>query len=158
MDKMLIFKHNVKNLGFAVLALVILCDYALPGSPKKSEVQNVQKHRQNYYNAAQGYHYSYRVITPDRSISVDENFAKLIHDEPNIEYSLSPIFSQVNWYSLPSDNQRYTYSLRLVSGFILPLGYLTMVFFSIRLKRAWIFPFIVAHILLFANTLMLLFA
>ncbi|PQJ15412.1 hypothetical protein [Aureicoccus marinus] len=136
---------------FSLIALIILADYALPGSSKTSEVQEVQKHRQNYYNAAQGYHYSYRVITPEQSISVAENFAKLIHDEPQIEYSVSPIFGQVNWYSLPSDSQHYTYSLRIVSGLAFPLAFLALVFFSYRLGKKWSFPLLVARILMIAN-------
>ena len=78
-----------------VIALVILIDFAMPGTVFTEDVTNIKKTRQNYYNAAGNYHYSYRVITPKHHFSVAEDFAKSIQDK-KVEYSVSLLFKEIN--------------------------------------------------------------
>ena len=49
-----------------VLALVILVDFTFFGSVKNQQIEQVQKSRQQTYNAARSYHFSYKVITSEK--------------------------------------------------------------------------------------------
>ncbi len=119
---------------FALLTLVILADYLLPGRIVNDQIVELKKELQEYNNAAKNYHYSYRVYTSEHDFSVSEEFAELDLEDGMIEYSISPIFKEVNWYKLVSSEDRSVFSLRMVSGFILPLLVLVSILFSIRSK------------------------
>ncbi len=106
---------------FVLAALVIIVDFILPGRIINDDIINVKRERQQYYNAARNYHYSYKLITREHQFSVAEDFAELIQDEEKIEYSVSRIFKEVNWYRLLSSENRAVYSLRILSGLVLPL-------------------------------------
>jgi hypothetical protein len=109
------------NAAFVLVALVIIVDFILPGRIVNDEINNVEKERQQYYNAARNYHFSYKVITHEHEFYVTEDFAELVQDHKNIEYSVSRIFEEVNWYRLLSSENRGSYSLRIISGLVLPL-------------------------------------
>ncbi|MCA6074994.1 hypothetical protein [Fulvivirga sedimenti] len=106
---------------FVLAALVILFDFILPGRVVNDEIIDVKRERQQYFNAARNYHYSYKVITSEHQFSVAENFAQLVQDHEKIEYSVSRIFKEVNWYRLLSSENNSFYSLRILSGLVLPL-------------------------------------
>lgn len=106
---------------FILAALVIIVDFVFPGKVITDEIINVKKEQQQYYNAARNYHYSYKLITSEYQFPVTEEFAELIQDEEKIQFSVSRIFKEVNWYRLLSSDNRDTYSLRIFSGLVLPL-------------------------------------
>ncbi len=109
-------------LSLCMLAsLVIIADFLLPGRVFVEEVIEVKKERQQYYNAARNYHYSYKVFTHEHNFFISEDFAQFIQEHQAITYTVSPIFDEVNSYSLPSSGTKGIYSLRILSGLILPL-------------------------------------
>lgn len=106
---------------FVFVALVILADLVLPGKILIDEILDIKKERQQYYNAGRNYHYSYKVITSKHHFWVSENFAELVQENQKIEYSVSRIFKEVNWYRLLTSENREIYSLRILSGLVIPL-------------------------------------
>tara|TARA_R110002012_G_scaffold318227_1_gene536114 strand:+ start:54420 stop:54893 length:474 start_codon:yes stop_codon:yes gene_type:complete len=110
---------------FTLVALVILVDFVAPGKIVNDDIIDVQQVRQNYYNAARNYHYSYKVITREHKFLVTQDFAAIELKNKKIEYAVSPIFKEVNWYRLLVSENKSFYSLRIASGLVLPL--LTMI-------------------------------
>ncbi len=117
---------------FSLIALIILVDFVAPGRFIIDEIVAVQKERQQYYNAARNYHYSYKVATSEHEFLVDEDFAELELMDKRIEYSVSPLFKQVNWYKLGSDKYKSFYSLRIVSGLVLPMLTIISIFVAFQ--------------------------
>jgi hypothetical protein len=106
---------------FVFIALIILIDFTVPGRVINDDIMHVKKERQQYYNAGGNQHYSYQIITPKHHFSVTKDFAKEIKTSQKIEYTVSPIFNEVNRYGLPSSMSKTIYSLRIISGCIIPL-------------------------------------
>lgn len=123
------------NVAFVLAALVILVDFMLPGSIINEEIIGVQKEEQQYYNAAGNSHYSYQVVTSEHEFSVTEEFAESLQDHDKIEYSVSQVFKEVNWYSQPSPENKATYSFRTMSGLVLPLLMLLSILVAYRFKK-----------------------
>jgi ABC-type multidrug transport system fused ATPase/permease subunit len=105
---------------FVFASLLIVTDFVLPGGVVVDEIIDVEKERQQYYNAARNYHFSYRVYTSSQKFSVTEDFAVAIKDNLQVEYSVSRIFKEVNYYSLLNSGKRETYSMRFLSGLVIP--------------------------------------
>jgi len=118
------YQHKLRlalYLAFTVAALVILVDFIAPGTRINDTIISIKKERQQYYNAAQNYHYTYKVITRQHKFLVKEDFVALDLVNKEIQYSVSQIFKEVNWYRLLSSENKSFYSLRVASGLILPL-------------------------------------
>jgi hypothetical protein len=137
-------------------ALLILVDFVSPGSILNNQIINVEKERQNYYNAGGNYHYSYKVITSEHEFLVTEDFAKLKLEGEKIEYSVSRLFKQVNWYRLRSSDNKSYYSLRIASGLVLPLLVLISIFVAFRFKKKIATLVFILQILLMADLLFLI--
>ena len=120
---------------FTLASLIILIDFALPGKQVRDEISDVQRERQQYYNAARNFHYSYKIITSNREIYVTEDFAALELVNKEIEYAVSRIFRKINWYRLAASEDKSFHSLRIFSGLVLPLLYLILVFISLQFKK-----------------------
>jgi hypothetical protein len=122
--------------GFFVLAsLVIIMDFSLPGEENTRQIIEVQKERQNYYNAGGNYHYSHKVITDSHQFHVEEDFAPRALESDKINYAVSPLFIEVNWYRLHPTDKRSFHSLRLASGLILPLLLILAVVITLKWKK-----------------------
>jgi len=118
------YRDKLRALAFTisvVVALVILIDFMLPGKVVMDKIIDVKRERQQYYNAAKNYHYTYKVITSKHHFFVTQEFAQIVENNQQIEYSVSLIFNEINRYGLPSSEDRDMYSLRIISGFIVPL-------------------------------------
>ena len=133
-----------------IIALVILIDFSLPGKVFTEEVASIKKTRQNYYNAAGNYHYSYRVITSKHQFSVTEDFAKSVQDK-KVEYSVSFLFKEINSYQLVSSDKSETYSFRIASGLVLPLLVIFTIIIAYKYKRRMSTLLFVLQIILLAN-------
>lgn len=121
--------------SFVLAALVVLIDFLLPGQIIDDHVLEIQKERQQYYNAAGNYHYSYKVVTGQDRILVSEDFAQTAQAGNPVRYSVSRIFKEINWYKLSSSENRSFYSLRLASGLVLPLLLILSIFITVRYKK-----------------------
>ena len=142
---------------FAISAIVIILDFLWPGEIISDQIIEVKKERQQYYNAARNYHYSYKVITGKHSFLVAEDFAKSDLTNKQIQYSVSLIFKEVNWYKLVSSEKKRFYSLRVASGFILPMLAIIAIFIVQQYKRR-IGPVVLILKILLIGDLILLIA
>ncbi len=106
---------------FIFIALVIVTDFVLPGKVYVDEIIDIQAAHQQYYNAGGNYHYSYRVFTRTHNFSVSEEFVETVQNNQKIKYTVSQIFSEVNRYGLLTSDSKNIYSLRILSGLIIPL-------------------------------------
>lgn len=82
---------------FLAIPLMILLDFLLSGKVVSSEAVSVNKFKQQYYNAARNYHYSYEIVTNKNRFIVSKEFAKSIKKNQSIEYSISKLFKEINW-------------------------------------------------------------
>jgi len=121
--------------AFALTAIVVIADFAIPGRIITDEITQIQRNRQQYYNAAGNFHYSYKVITNEHAFQVKEAFGSMELENKKIEYSVSPLFKRVNWYRLLTVEKRSYHSLRLASGLILPLLLLLLLFLKFRYNK-----------------------
>ncbi|MEM6841073.1 MAG: hypothetical protein AAF632_02500 [Bacteroidota bacterium] len=103
------------------LALIIVLDFSLPGITYTDKVIDVKKELEQYYNAAGNYHYSYSVITSKHRFFVSEEFARIVQENQEIRYQVSFLFEEVNSYHLTTSSDKNIYSLRLLSGLVIPL-------------------------------------
>lgn len=148
---------NVKlYLVFAVISLIMIADFVIPGNHITDEIVEVKSERQQYFNAGGNAHYSYKVITNQHEFLVEERFSELVEDGEQIEYSISRIFKEINWYTLLSPRNKSHYSLRIMSGLILPLLVIIIMFASFKLKKRMSLLTFVLQILLLANLAFLL--
>lgn len=152
--------HNKLRLllyaAFTLAALVIMLDFVLPGRIINDEIIKVERERQQYYNAARNFHYSHKVITNDHEFLISEDFAGLELVNENIEYSISQIFKEVNWYRLLSSENKSFHSLRIVSGLVLPLLTIIAIFVAFRFKKKMGTLVFILEILLIADLIFLL--
>ena len=117
-----------------VISLVMLADFILPGKVYTDEVIRVQKDKQQYYNAAQNHHYSYKVSTSKHQFLVAKDFATSLHDH-KVSYTVSLLFNEINRYKLQSSNSSAIYSFRIVSGFVLPFIMLITLAIAYKFKK-----------------------
>ena len=141
---------------FVLIALVILADFAVPGSKHEQDIVEVKRERQNYYNAGGNYHYSYKVMTDDRRILVSEEFAQTIGDDDRIEYTVSPVFKEVNWHRLDASGKKSYYSLRLASGLVLPILTIIAIVLFYRYNKGRAPIVFILQVLLFGDLIMLI--
>ena len=125
----------ILNSLFCLLSLVILIDFVWPGEVIHDEVLDVITEEQKYYNAAKNNHYSYRAITNKNEFWVSKEFSRSNWESEKIEYSVSILFNEVNWYQLRTSNSKSFYSLRIVSGAVIPLLVLLVIFISFQFKK-----------------------
>ena len=140
----------------ALLALVTLLDFALPGTIYTEEVTRVQKKKQRYYNAGGNSHNSYEVVTPKHQFSVAEDIAKSAEGK-SMSYTVSLLFQEVNSYSILPAQDRSIYSFRLISGFVLPLLLLLAIGIKFRFKKDLSILLFVLQLLVVGNFIWLLF-
>lgn len=120
---------------FTLGAFIILFDFVYPGRILNDEIIDLSRERQQYYNASGNYHYSYIISTNGHEFIVAENFIKPELINKKIEYSISRIFKEVNWYKLLSSKKKSFSSLRVASGFVLPLLLIISIFVAYRYKK-----------------------
>ena len=151
---------NIKKYFYGLsifAALVILTDFVLPGDEFKEGIIEIRKEREQYYNAARNYHFSYSVFTKNHQFSIAEDFVKKIQVNQEIEYTVSRIFKEVNSYKLPSAESNETYSLRLLTGLILPLLVLITMGFAFKYEDKIGTLVFVVQVLLIADLVLLIY-
>ncbi|MEM9829209.1 MAG: hypothetical protein AAF944_01150 [Bacteroidota bacterium] len=114
-------KTKFSYILFILLALVIVLDFSLPGITYTDKVIDIRKELQRYYNAGGNYHYSYRVFTTKHRFSVSEEFAQIVQENQEVQYQVSFLFEEVNSYRLTTSSDKNIYSLRFLSGLVIPL-------------------------------------
>lgn len=138
-----------------LISVLILVDFIVPGNTYTQKIINVKKKKQQYYNAAQNYHYSYKVKTEDHQFSVSEQFAKTITTQ-NIKYSVSIFFKEINKFQLQTSKKSHTYSFRIVSGLVLPLIVIITIAVAYYRQKRYNTLLFVLQVILIANLIKLL--
>lgn len=141
---------------FSILAFIMILDFVIPGTPISDEIISLKNERQQYYNAAQNHHNTYKVITNNHEFYISEDAATLIEEHKKIEYSVSKVFKEVNWYRLESSQKTSYYSLRILSGIVLPVLFIIAIAMVYRSKRNLDILVFVFHVLLLANLIFLI--
>ena len=141
---------------FSLVALVIIVDFILPGKIINDNIIKVKSERQQYNNAARNEHYSYKVITSEHQFSVTKDFAKLVKEHEKIEYSVSQIFKEVNWYRFFSSENRNFYSLRIISGLVVPLLVIISTLMAYHFKKNIDILLFVLNVLLISDLIFLM--
>lgn len=144
------------NRAFIMAAVIIIADLILPGSVINDEIINLQSERQQYNNAAGNYHYSYKVVTREHQFSVGEDFAGLIKGHEKIEYSVSRLFKEANWFRLFSSEKKAFYSLRIMTGLVVPLLSIISVIVAYSYKKSIGILVLVLQVLLIADFIFLI--
>lgn len=140
----------------AVLALSMLVDYTLFSQRVEEKISGIHTSQENYYNAGANAHYSYRVQTAHFDFPVSHHFASMAQEGQPILLTVSPIFGEVNLYQLQSTGDAERHSLRIVSGLVVPLLVLLVLFLGLRYKEKLSTLVFVAEVAVLANLLYLL--
>lgn len=119
---------------FALFSIVIIIDFVLPGTLVNDEIKQIKRVQERYYNAGGNSHYSFHLVMQEREFTVAEKFAKHVQVGDQIEYTMSPLFSEVNWYRKPPSTDKSFYVLRLLSGLAIPLFTLLSLALKYRYK------------------------
>ena len=152
-------KHPLRLALYAIctlIALVIIADFISPGKVFNEEVIELQRERQQYYNAGGNSHFSYEVITGNHQFSVEEKFAKSDLEDKRIEYSVSQIFREVNWYRVPPAENKPFYSFRIASGLVLPLLSIISILIAFRFRMKIDLPVFILQVLLIVDLIYLI--
>ena len=140
---------------FIAIALLIIFDFILPGNPITEEVLNVQSQTQQYNNAAGNSHKTYTITTKNRTFYVSPDFAKSDWENKQVNYSISKLFKEVNWYRLESSDSKSYYSLRLVTGLAIPVIFIFILFILNLLNKESDVLRFVLHIVLIGDLIYL---
>lgn len=150
-------KTNViLHTAFALLALIMLLDFLVPGKVFEGKNIKVFSEHQAYNNAGGNSHQAYFIRTDEHKFWVERDFALLARDQQKLNYSVSRIFEEVNWAYLEEANVRFRGSLRIISGFIVPILFLLAVALAFSLKKDLGIFLFVFQVLLLANLVFLL--
>ena len=141
---------------FLLAAMIILTDFILPGSVVVEEIIDVKKEKQQYYNAARNYHFSYSVFTRTHNFSITEDFAKEIKNNQQIEFAVSHIFKEINCYRLLNSGNREIYSLRILSGLVIPLALILVIGLAFKYGKKMSILIFVIEVLVMADLIFLL--
>lgn len=141
---------------FTLGAIIILVDFISPGRVINDEIIDLNRERQQYFNAAGNYHYSYTISTNKHEFIVAEKFIEPELINKKIEYSISRIFQEVNWYKLLSSQKKSFSSLRVASGFVLPLLLIISIFVAYRYKKKIGLLIFILQVLLLADFIFLI--
>lgn len=150
-------RKGILNSIFVIVALIIISDFIYPGTIIQDTLIKIKKERQEYYNAAKNHHYSYKAITSKHAFFVSEDFAKSEFGDKKIEYSVSRVFQEVNWYKSVTDKQRSFYSLRILTGLILPILVILFIAISYLFNLSNEIIISILQLLLFADLIFLAF-
>ena len=141
---------------FTLLALVIIVDFAFPGERITDDIIRVEREFQSHNNASRNYHYSYRLIANEHQFQLSEEFSTQEWKGEKVEYSVSRIFQEVNWYRLLPSGEKSYYSMRIGLGLVLPLLALASIFLTYRLKSNNDIPVVVLQLLLLGDLIFLM--
>lgn len=155
----MIENQNKLRLGlyslFLAASMIILADFILPGSVVVEEIIDVKNEKQQYYNAARNYHFSYRLFTNSHNFSITEDFAKEIKNNQQIEFAVSPIFKEINSYKLLNSGNREIYSLRILSGLVIPLALIIVIGLAFKYENKMSVLIFVIQVLVIADLIFL---
>ena len=147
---------NIAYIVFSAMALIMLLDFIMPGTYYQEKIEHLKTERQQYYNAAQNSHTTTKVITKSHEFYITDSDVKHLEKHEYITYSVSKIFNEVNWYKAQFIQAKSHYSLRILSGVVLPILFLTVLLIKRYSKRNLDLFLFVLHVVLLFNFIFLL--
>lgn len=146
----------ILHTAFALLALIMLLDFLVPGKVFEGKNIKVFSEHQDYNNAGGNSHQAYFIRTDEHKFWVESDFALLARDQQELTYAVSRIFKEVNWCSLQKADVRYRGSLRITSGLLIPILLLIAVAVIFKLKKDLGIFYFILQVLLLADLVFLL--
>ena len=113
-------KEIIPTFILLFISIIVILDLIIPGQQHLEEIKGIQKEKEQYYNAAQNFHFSYSVLTEKNAFSVSKKFALNAKPNDQIEYQTSLIFNEVNGFKLINQKETSFSTIRILSGFIVP--------------------------------------
>lgn len=107
------------NYVYIGMGLLMLIDFILPSETIETKILSIYEEEQPYYNAAGNSHETYLVETEEESFYIKAPDALQADIDDNIGFDLSPIFREVNNYTI--NERTSTFSMRTYSGLVFPL-------------------------------------
>ena len=113
-------------------AALILIDSLLPGALVESTIIGVSVEEEYYNNAAQNSHNSYHVITEFNQFDIKKERAGAFEKGQTITMRLSPLFKEVQSFSIEKERFSNLHTLRIFTGIIAPILILLMMGIALR--------------------------
>ncbi len=135
----------------------MLVDYCLEGQKTTEPVTSINKSFERYFNAGGNSHYSHNIETKNFNFNISESYYKLINKDDLIIVEESLIFKEINTSRIIKENYIETYSLRRISGLVIPLLMLIAAFLSYKFKDKVDILVFVSQVVMFANLIYLVF-
>ena len=135
----------------------MLVDYTLFSYTVEEEILGIHTSLESYHNAGANAHYSYQVKTAHFAFPVSQHFASMAQEGQPISMEVSPFFREVNQYQLQRTGEVEHHSLRIVTGLVVPIVVLLILFLGLRYKERFSTLVFVAQLAVLANLLYLLF-
>tara|TARA_R110002012_G_scaffold318923_2_gene538165 strand:+ start:2047 stop:2505 length:459 start_codon:yes stop_codon:yes gene_type:complete len=140
------------------IALVILADFLVTKTViTESIIDKTTKH-QSYNNAGGNSHVSKAIKTNTLEFSCSDNFYDNSDIGNKVEIKTSFIFNKVNAYENLNTKVSETYSLRYLTGLILPLFVLAVFILSFKFKNHIAILIVVSQLAILVDLLVLIFS
>lgn len=139
-----------------LLSLIIILDFSIASAPITEKVVEVGATMESYNNAGGSSHFSFRVRTENHHFSVSESLATSLAEGDTLKLSISPLFNEMNTVQITQTGESEIYSLRLLSGLILPLLIVFVLTLGYKFGSKWSNVVFVFEVLAFADLVYLM--
>lgn len=134
-----------------LLSLIIILDFSIASEPITEEVVAVSATRESHNNAGGNSHFSFKARTENHHFSVSEGFAGRLAKGDEVKLSYTPLFNEVNTVRITETGESEIFSLRLLSGLILPLLIIIVMALGYKFGSKWSNVVFVFEVLAFAD-------
>ena len=138
------------------LALIILSDFLYSSNTYKDSITEKTTHFESYYNAGGNSHVSKSIKTSQLAFNCSNSFYETSNVGDSLIISTSYLFNKVNAYQNLKTQRSETYSLRILTGLIVPLLVLLIGLISFKIKDKMSILVFVSQIALVANLMYLI--
>jgi len=146
----------ISNVFFMLIALLTLVDYTLTGRQEIEPVIALNNSFESYYNARGNSHYSKKIETENFNFSISEKYYELINIGDEIAIEESPLFKEINASKSIKKNYTETYSLRRLTGLIIPLLLLIAIGINYKFKDKTTVLLVISKLIIVINLVYLL--
>ena len=139
------------------IALISLGDFVFSNSSIKDIITEKKTSYESYNNAGGNSHVSKSIHSQKFEFNCSDAFFELSSVSDSLNLKVSPIFNKINRYTNLQKQYSETYSLRYVTGLIIPVLGLLILMLSFKFKEKMTIIVFVAQIALLSNFIYLLF-
>ena len=138
------------------LALIILSDFLYSSNTYKDSITEKTTHFESYHNAGGNSHVSKSIKTSRFVFNCSDTFYETSNVGDSLIISTSYLFNKVNAYQNLKTQRSETFSLRILTGLIVPLLVFLIGLISFKLKNRLSILVFVSQIALVANLMYLI--